>query len=125
MGRWCCVVAATDKALKGKREIIKSLLKAVAAGSDIIARDKERAFKSEARWTRTPKAVGRKSIANVDYVTAPDADWIKGVDTWIELMLTSGHFKKNLKGKSREKIRGELLDLSLTKEVLKEMKLKQ
>jgi len=124
-GRWeghpCCVVAARGDAIKSKREIIKSLLKAIAAGGDIIARDKNRALRAESRWTRTDREVGKKSIANVDYVYKPDSDWIRGVDTWIDLMNTGGHFNKGLKGKSPQEVRGEILDLRLMDEVLKDM----
>jgi NitT/TauT family transport system substrate-binding protein len=124
-GKWeghpCCVVAARGDAIRKKREIIKSLLKAIAAGGDLIAKDRKRALRAESRWTRTERAVGRKSIANVDYVFSPDREWIRGVDTWIELMVDSGHFKKALKGKSPKQIRGDVLDLRLMDEVLKEM----
>lgn len=124
-GKWeghpCCVVAARGDSLKKKRGLIKSLLKAIAAGGDLIAKDKKKALRAESRWTRTKREVGRNSIANVDYVFAPDREWIRGVDTWIELMTTSGHFKKGLKDKSPEEVRAKVLDLRLMEEVLKEM----
>lgn len=126
-GKWeghpCCVVAASRQAIKDKRSIIKSLLKVIAAGGDIISRDTQKAFSAESRWTRTPKAVGKKSIANVDYVIAPDTQWLTGVDTWIRLMSASGHFKKALKGQSAKTIKDKVLELDLMQEALKEMEL--
>jgi len=124
-GKWeghpCCIVAASEKALREKRAIIKSLLKVIAAGGKIIAKDKSRALKAESRWTRTDPKVGMKSIANVDYVVVPDANWLGAVDTWIELMSTSGHFKKGLKGKSSEEVRKRILELGPMKEALGEI----
>lgn len=124
-GKWkghpCCVVAAGDAALKEKRPAIKSLLKAIAAGGDLIARDREKAFAAEAKWTKTPPEVGRKSIMNVSYVIRPDEKWVKGVDTWIEMMISSGQFQKNLKGKSPADIRAAMFDLTPMTEALSEM----
>jgi len=125
-GKWeghpCCVVAAREDALKEKRGIIKSMLKVIAAGGEIIAKDKAKALKAESRWTRTDKEVGRKSIANVDYVVAPDREWLLGVDTWVELMDTSGHFNKELKDKKPEEVRNKVLRLDLMEEALKEIR---
>lgn len=127
-GKWeghpCCIVAARSDALEHKREIIKSLLKAIAAGGDLIARDKKLALEAEAKWTRTPVEVGEKSMDNVDYVTVPDARWIRGVDTWIGLMDSAGHFKKALKGIPAQQVRELILDLGPVHEALKEITLK-
>jgi NitT/TauT family transport system substrate-binding protein len=126
-GKWeghpCCVVAARGDALAEKREIVRSLLKVIAAGGDLMARDIVKAYEAEAAWTRTDPEVGRKSIANVSYVVAPDEDWLRGVDTWIELMTTSGHFTKRLKGKSAEEIRASILELGPMEEALAGMEL--
>lgn len=125
-GRWqghpCCVVAAGETALKEKRSAVVSLLKVIAAGGDLMARDREKAFAAEAKWTKTPPEVGRKSILNVSYVVRPDEKWLKGVDTWIEMMVSSGQFQKNLKGKSPAAIRAALFDLVPMTEALAEMK---
>ncbi|RMG73261.1 MAG: hypothetical protein D6710_03705, partial [Nitrospirae bacterium] len=67
---------------------------------------------------------GKDSVRNVAYVIRPDADWIKGVDTWIELMKSSGHFKKNLKGLKTEEIRKSILELEPAREALGELKLR-
>lgn len=124
-GKWeghpCCVVAARDEAIASKREIIKSFLKVIKAGSDIIAADFEAALSSEHRWTGTSTEIGRRSIPNVTYVASPDAAWLTGVDTWISLMQGSGHFKKNLQGLYPESIRARLLDLGLMEEALRDM----
>ncbi|RME67235.1 MAG: ABC transporter substrate-binding protein [Nitrospirae bacterium] len=123
-GHPCCVVAANEKALKEKPGIIKSLLKAIIAGSELIKKNLDLAFKAEARWTKTPPEVGRKSILNVDYISRPDKKWLKGVRTWVELMQSSGHFKKTLKGKAPDEVEKEILDLKLANEAMKELSLK-
>ncbi len=125
-GRWkghpCCIVAASETALKEKRPIVKALLKAIAAGGDLMAGDAEKAFAAESKWTKTAPEVGRKSIMNVTYVVTPDEQWVKGVDTWIDMMISSGQFQKNLKGKSPAEVRAAMFDLDLMREALGEMK---
>jgi NitT/TauT family transport system substrate-binding protein len=126
-GKWkghpCCVVVASDAALKEKRSLIKSLLKAIAAGGDLMAADIEKGFAAEAKWTKTVPEVGRKSVMNVAYVIRPDDKWVKGVDTWIDMMISSNQFQKNLKGKSPAEIRASMFDLNLLTEAIAEMKL--
>lgn len=126
-GKWeghpCCVVAASETALKEKRAIIKSLLKAIAAGGDLISRDREMAFAAEAKWTKTAPEVGKLSIMNVTYVIRPDEAWLRAVDTWIDLMISSGQIQKNLKGKSPSEVRAIVFDLKLLKEALSEIRL--
>jgi NitT/TauT family transport system substrate-binding protein len=126
-GKWkghpCCVVVASDAALNEKRPVIKSLLKAIAAGGDLMAGDMEKGFAAESKWTKTAPEVGRKSILNVTYVVRPDEKWVKGVDTWIDMMISSGQFQKNLKGKTPSEIRTAMFDISIMKEALSEMKL--
>ena len=121
-GKWeghpCCVVATRLDALNQKRSIIVSFLKVIAAGGDIIAENKGKALEAESRWTRTSPEVGINSIDNVSYVVAPDAQWLEGVDTWIELMSTSRHFKKRLKGKSAAEIKDNILELGPMTEAL-------
>lgn len=122
-GHPCCVVAATEAALKEKREIIKSLLKVIAAGADLMSKDIEKAIAAEAEWTKTPPEIGRKSIMNVSYVIRPDETWQKAVDTWLDMMAGSNQFQRNLKGKSAKEIDALLLDLKPMNEALSEMKL--
>lgn len=125
-GKWkghpCCVVAASDAALKEKRQIIKSLLKAIAGGGDLMARDMEKGLAAEGAWTRTAREVGRKSIMNVTYVVRPDEKWVKGVDTWIGMMISSGQLQKRLKGKSPAEIRAAMFDLGPMTGALSEMR---
>jgi NitT/TauT family transport system substrate-binding protein len=127
-GKWkghpCCIVAATEKTLGEKRNIVISLLKVIAAGGDLMARDINKALEAEAAWTKTPQGVAEQSVPNVSYVISPDATWISGVDTWLELMITSGHFKDRLKDKTNEEIRETVLELGPMDEALSGMKLK-
>lgn len=126
-GKWeghpCCVVASTEEALNKKKGIIVSLLKVISAGADLMKRNIENAFSAEAKWTKTKPEVGRKSIPNVSYVIKPDNDWLRGVKTWTELMQSSGHFKKRLKGKSPEEVQAAILDLEPAHEALSSLRL--
>ena len=126
-GRWeghpCCVVAATEEVLAKKRAAVKSLLKVIAAGADVMAMNPEAAYEAEARWTKTPPAVGRKSIPAVSYVIRPDEKWQAAVDTWIDLMLSMNRFDREFKGRTAPEIRMELLDLGPAREALADMEL--
>ncbi|GAB4483775.1 MAG: hypothetical protein OHK006_05950 [Thermodesulfovibrionales bacterium] len=126
-GRWkghpCCVVVASDAALKTKRQAVKSLLKAIAAGGDLMAADMEKGFAAESKWTKTAPEVGRKSLMNVTYIVRPDEKWLEGVDRWIGMMISSNQFQKNLKGKSPAEIREAMFDLGIMTEALREMTL--
>ncbi|RMG69279.1 MAG: hypothetical protein D6710_09130, partial [Nitrospirae bacterium] len=59
-GKWkghpCCVVAAHEETLKEKGSIVKSLLKVIAAGADLMKRNIKEAFEAESKWTKTPPA---------------------------------------------------------------------
>lgn len=124
-GAWkdhpCCIVAAGEKALREKRAAVRSLLKAVAAGSDIVRRDRAKALAAEAKWTKTKPEVGQLSISQVTYVGRADAGWLRAVDTWFEMMSSSRAFQKNLKDKSAADIRAIAFDLKPLEEALAEM----
>jgi len=122
-GHPCCVVAASDAALRDKRDVIKALLKVIAAGADLMTKDVEKAIAAEAVWTKTAPEIGRKSISHVSYVIRPDEAWQKAVETWVDMMMTSNQFQKNLKGKSVREIDAVILDLRPMNEALSEMKL--
>lgn len=124
-GHPCCVVAASERTLKEKRTVLKALLKAIAAGGDIISYDKEKALASETAWTKTQPEIGKRSIMNVSYVIRPDEAWQKAVDKWLEMMSGSGQFKGRFSGKSAQEIRAAVLSLDLMNEALSEMKLIQ
>ena len=117
-GHPCCVVAATQKALAEKRAAITSLLKVIIAGADLIARDPEKAFAAEARWTKTPPEVARRSVANVTYLSRPDARWQEAVTAWLELMAAMNRFDKGYKGLPAAQVRDALLDLGPVTEAL-------
>ena len=121
-GKWeghpCCVVATTQKALAEKRAAVTSLLKAILAGTDLMARDPEAAFKAEERWTKTPPEVARRSVPQVNYLGRPDARWQEAVKTWLELMASMNRFDKTFKGLPPEQVRAALLDLGPVTEAL-------
>jgi len=127
-GRWkdhpCCVVAAQEGALRDKRAIITSLLKVIAAGKDLILRDRAKALAAETKWTRTAPEIGEKSIAQVSYVNRPDQAWLASVDIWLELMQSSKALQKNLKDKSAVDIRALAFDLKPLTEALAELSLR-
>lgn len=126
-GKWadhpCCVVAATEAAIREKGLIIKALLKAIAAGGDIIARDKAKALAAETAWTRTPQEVGRMSIMNVKYVVRPDEAWRRGVNIWVDMMISSKQFQQKLKDKTAAEVTAAILNPGPLNEALSELRL--
>jgi NitT/TauT family transport system substrate-binding protein len=127
-GKWkdhpCCVVAANEHSLREKRHMVTSLLKVIAAGSDILMRDRAKGLAAETRWTKTPPAVGEESIVHVSYVARADKTWLASVDTWSEMMISSKTFQKNLKGKSPADIRSISFDLGPLNQALSELSLR-
>lgn len=121
-GKWkdhpCCVVAAGEKALKEKRDAVRSFLKVVAAGSDIVTRDKAKALAAESKWTKTAPEVGKLSIARVAYVGRADGGWLRAVDAWLEMMSSSQAFQKNLKDRTPPDMRALAFDLKPLEEAL-------
>lgn len=124
-GRWsdhpCCVVAATEEALKNKRAIIRALLKVIVAGGDIIQRDKARAITTELAWVRSPRDVAADSLSNVLFISRPGEPWFTGVETWLDLMAGSGQFGKSLKGKTPKEASSFILDLGPLNEAVTSM----
>jgi NitT/TauT family transport system substrate-binding protein len=124
-GKWkdhpCCIVAAGEKALKEKRDLIRSLLKAIAAGSDIIKENRVKALAAESKWTRTAPEIGKLSIAQVRYVGRADDAWFRAVGTWFDMMQSSNAFQKELKGKSALDIRSIVFDMTPLNEALSDM----
>ncbi len=126
-GKWeghpCCIVAATDSVLRTKREAVKSLLKVIMAGADLMAQNPELAYAAESRWTKTPDAVARKSVPSVSYIRRPDEQWLKAVDTWVGLMISMKHFREDTLKKAPEEVRNDILDLGPVNEALAGMHL--
>jgi hypothetical protein len=116
------VVAASDRALREKRDVIRSFLKVIAAGSDIILNDKEKALAAEARWTRSAPEIGWRSISQVTYVSRAGEAWLAAVDVWLDMLASSQAFQKNLKDKSPMAIRSIAFDLAPLNEALAEMR---
>jgi len=121
-GKWkdhpCCVVAAGAKALTEKRDAVRSFLKVVAAGSDIVMHDRTKALAAESKWTKTAPEVGQLSISQVAYVGRADEGWLRAVDTWLEMMSSSQAFQKNLKDRTPPDIRALSFDLKPLEEAL-------
>ncbi|MDF1555667.1 MAG: ABC transporter substrate-binding protein [Deferrisomatales bacterium] len=110
-GHPCCVVAAREDAVTNKAEAIRSLLRIIVAGTKVMEEDPEAAYAAEARWTKTPAQVGRRSIPAVRFTVQPDAEWLGAVDRWIELMEASHRFDGRFAGSPAAEVRAALLDL--------------
>ena len=123
-GHPCCVVAATTAVLKERPQAVKSLLKAVAAGADLMARDRQKGLDAQAAWTRTKPEAGKESLLHITHVVTPDEVWLRGVERWIDSLAAAGHFQQNLKGKSAAEVRAAVLDLGPLQAALAELKLK-
>jgi NitT/TauT family transport system substrate-binding protein len=121
-GHPCCVVAATEAVLKAQPQAVRSLLKAIAAGADVMAREREKGLDAQKNWTRTRPEVGRESLLHITYVVVPDDAWLGGVDRWIDTLAGGGHFQQRFKGKPAVEVRNAVLELGPIRAALAELK---
>ncbi len=121
-GEWvshpCCSLCATEKALSGKRALVKDFLRLVVAATDWMNAHKAEAARVAHEWTRVPLAVEERSVPGITYVCKAGPAYRKGLDRWFRIMGKLGKFKGRLAGLSPGKAFEKTHDLSLLEEVL-------
>lgn len=112
----CCCVAATDQAIREKREIITRMLELTTIATNYMNEDLEIGIRCASKWIGTPIEVERASMPTSGYTVNPSPEWLTGVRLWCETMSGLGKLEGSLKGKTWEETEPLLLDLSLLKE---------
>ncbi|MBL7191923.1 ABC transporter substrate-binding protein [bacterium] len=109
----CCMIAAMDKVISEKREIVTKFLELIVIATNYMNEDQQIAINSASQWIGTSIEVESKSIPTSGYSTNPDEKWLQGIYTWAHTMDELGDIKEQLKGKTNEEIHELLLDLSI------------
>jgi NitT/TauT family transport system substrate-binding protein len=113
----CCMIAAMDKAVEEKRDLLVKFLELIVIATDYMNENPRIAIESASQFIGTTITVEEKSIPTSLYLTDPDDEvWWQGVITWAKTMEDLGHIKGELAGKTNEEIDKLLLDFSLIRE---------
>ncbi len=109
----CCGVAASNEALKSKKEALQAILTLMRNATATIKNDPTTAAKIAARWIGTSEDVEKKSIATSGYSMTPSAEWHKTMVVWCKAMNNLGIFTNKLKGLEEDKLGKSAYDFSL------------
>ncbi|RKX70127.1 nitrate ABC transporter substrate-binding protein [candidate division WOR-3 bacterium] len=118
----CCCIAATDEAMKNKKEIIKEFLKLIILATQYANEDPEMHAQDASKWIGTSLEVERKSLPTSGFTTNPTEKWKNSMQVWIDEMNRLGKLKGKLKGKKGEEVEAILYDFSALKQAAQELK---
>ena len=128
-GRWtshpCCCVATTDKVITEQKAILKTLLKLMAAATDLINSDTDLAVTDASKWTKKPEDVEADSVPGINYTVKPDEEYINGLKVWATLMAEEKQFTGALKDLAPDKVVDRICDMTICQEAIKELVLCQ
>jgi NitT/TauT family transport system substrate-binding protein len=117
----CCCVCATQDTLDKHSDAVKAFLKLIHAGTKTIVSDSILAVDLASEWTKVAHEVEKQSVPSIRYISAPDDQWIAGMETWAEMMQDIKAFKGKYADMKPAAIVAELCDLSLCKTAAKEL----
>ena len=121
----CCCIAANNKAMKEKKDLIKDFLKLIILATNYMNEQQEEiAVKDASKWLGTSIEVEKASIPTSGYTTLPSDDWKKKMYVWIDAMNGMGKLNGGLKGKKGKAVDPLLFDFSLLEVAAKELKAK-
>ena len=112
----CCGIAASNEAIKSKREALQAMLILMKNATKTINNDPKTAAKIAARWIGTSVNVEKKSIATSGYLMIPSDEWHKTMKVWCKAMNNLGIFTKKLKGLQEDQLGTKAYDFSLLPE---------
>jgi len=118
----CCVLVASEKALKEKREIVKNFLKLTLLSTKLIDEEPDLAVKASSKWLGVEEKIEKSSIPTIKFSNEPTEKWYNGVYTFVREMDKLGKLEGRLKGKETQKeIKNVLFDFSLYQGAKKEL----
>lgn len=109
----CCIIAASEKAIKEKKEALTCLLALFVQGTDLVNSDKDAAVKSACRWLGTSEKVERSSIPTSCYSMKESKEWHDSMGLWLETMSEIQQLQGKLKGMKEADVAGLAYDFSL------------
>jgi len=114
--RWldhpCCCVCATDGTLTEHRAAVQAFLKLIHAATRLIATDPKLAVERASEWTKVAADIEKISVPSIRYISTPDARWMTGMTTWVELMQEAGAFTGKYAATSADAVVDDLCDLA-------------
>ncbi|SET78198.1 NitT/TauT family transport system substrate-binding protein [Natronincola peptidivorans] len=112
----CCVIVTSDRMLQEEREIVSTIMKLVTYGADYIIKNPEIGASVSSDWLGIPIEAARNT--NVVYTTEPSENFLRGANTYLEVLNDIGNFNDKLKGKNIEEAKDLLFDFSIIEEIL-------
>jgi len=125
-GMWqnhvCCVIAASDKMIKEKREILKNFLKLMMISTNAINKNPNLAIRASAKWLGVDEEVEKMAIPNIKFSMETNEEWFNGNYTFVKEMDNLGKLEGKLKGiENSEEIKNILFDFSVYEKAKKEL----
>jgi NitT/TauT family transport system substrate-binding protein len=114
VGKWrdhpCCCVIAKESLLKEQPQVIKEFLKVLLLSTQLIQQNQSLAIECASRWTKNDIAVERASVPTVNYVAEPTPSWLKGFNSWTDMMRDMKFFTGRYASLSSKDIGKQLVD---------------
>ena len=108
----CCGIAASDEAIKSKKEAIEAMLLLMRNATATINNDPDKAAAIASRWIGTSPEVEKKSIATSGYSMDASAKWHQAMNVWCKAMNKLGIFTKKLKNLNEDELGKQAYDFS-------------
>ncbi|MFC1837319.1 ABC transporter substrate-binding protein [Thermodesulfobacteriota bacterium] len=112
-GKWqgnpCCALAFCDKFLKEQPEIVESFITLMLRANLFIQQNQKMAAEQVASWLDQPVEVEEKSLPTINYTVDFDEPWDRGVNFWVEAMMSQGQLDDRVKKAYRSGNVNELL----------------
>lgn len=126
VGKWhdhpCCVVVAAESTLKAQPQAIKAFLKVLLLSTQLMQQDQTLAIDCASRWTKNELAVEQASVPTVHYVAEPTAAWLKGFNTWAEMMRDMKFFTRRFAPLSPDELTRQLCDFEACRAAASELR---
>ncbi|AEH06183.1 hypothetical protein Metok_0190 [Methanothermococcus okinawensis IH1] len=125
-GMWkdhpCCVIVASDNALKNNKVAVDEFLKLVVLSTNEINNNKSLAIDASAYWLGVDKSVEKLSVPHIEYFTNPEKD-VPGTIEFVKVMNSQKSLTGKLKGvNDKDTIVNTLFDLKPYNTVMDEIK---
>ncbi|CAG36094.1 CmpA/NrtA family ABC transporter substrate-binding protein [Desulfotalea psychrophila] len=120
LGAWtdfpCCVMGASEQAIKEQPEIVQAMADIMTAATAWSNNNKKETAKISSRWIGVPAAAIEKST--IIYTTTPSQNWLKGEGIFLTMLNGMHKFKGKLKDMDLAKAAPLLYDFSFNKKAL-------
>jgi NitT/TauT family transport system substrate-binding protein len=120
VGQWhdfpCCVMGASQSLIESHPEVVQAMTRLMTASANWCNANKHRAAQITAQWIGVPAtAIERSTII---YTTNPNANWMRGEATFMEILNRMNKLKGRFKGKSLQEVEADIYDFRFVNAVL-------